>query len=352
VGTGPFIVTDYVSGSSITFEKNPNYWNNDPLFPENRLPYLDSVKALIIPDRSTYIAAFRAGKLDIAHFRWLEEVEPLRGVPGIVEVPFLDNSPWSVSLKTDDPALPTYDLNVRRALSLAVNRQEVLETLFKGEATLMPFPGRYPELMGIYTPFEELTEAAKYSYRYDPEEAKQLLAEAGYPNGFKIEILTDPGNQEMAAVIAGYWAQIGVEATLDQREASVRWSMQKAKTWKDAFANGRPDGLHISRMSDTIPGGIWNCSNLDDPEVNALMEKVRSVFHDTKLQHAALKEYAVKALVKVPWVMLPLEYRYNLHWDWVKNYNGAFNLDYQKYGRFTEFSWVDQDRKFELIGQR
>jgi len=352
VGTGPFIVTDYVSDSSITFERNPNYWNTDPLNAGNKLPYLDGAKSLIITDRSTYLAAFRAGKMDTAYFRWLDEVKPLRDVEGIVQTPFWDNSPWSVNLKMDDPALPTYDIDVRRALSLAVDRQTILDTIFEGEAVLEAYPGPYPELMGIFIPFDEMTPEAQYSYRYNPEEAKELLAKAGYPSGFDINILLDTGNEEMTSVIAAYWAEIGVNATLDVKEGSVRWSMQQAKTWTDAFANGRPDGLHISRMSDTIPGGVWNLSNMDDPKVNDEMANVRSLFHDTPAQHAALKDYAMAALETVSWVMLPLELRYNLHWDWVMDFNGAFNLDYQKYGRFTEFVWLDLDRKFELMGTR
>ena len=53
VGTGPYMLTDWVKGSAITYTKNPNYWGHDEKFPENRLPYLDEVKALIIPDPST-----------------------------------------------------------------------------------------------------------------------------------------------------------------------------------------------------------------------------------------------------------------------------------------------------------
>jgi peptide/nickel transport system substrate-binding protein len=65
VGTGPFMLTDYVSGSSITFARNPDYWMKDPLHPQNQLPYVDGVKLLIIPDTSTALSALRTGKLDV-----------------------------------------------------------------------------------------------------------------------------------------------------------------------------------------------------------------------------------------------------------------------------------------------
>jgi len=63
-GTGPFMLTDYVSGASATFVKNPNYWGTDPLHPENKLPYLDGVKVLFIQDNQTRLTAMRIGKID------------------------------------------------------------------------------------------------------------------------------------------------------------------------------------------------------------------------------------------------------------------------------------------------
>ena len=71
VGTGPFILTDYVPGSSIVLERNPNYWMKDPFQPENQLPYLDAVNWLLIPDTSTRMAAMRTAKVDwVQKFDW------------------------------------------------------------------------------------------------------------------------------------------------------------------------------------------------------------------------------------------------------------------------------------------
>ena len=64
VASGPWIITDYVVGSAITLEKNPNYWAHDPVHPENQIPYADTLKRLIIPDSSTRLSALRTGKID------------------------------------------------------------------------------------------------------------------------------------------------------------------------------------------------------------------------------------------------------------------------------------------------
>ena len=65
IGTGPFILKDFVSDSSATLIKNPDYWGYDERYPQNKIPYADSIKYLIIPDDAAALAAMRAGKIDI-----------------------------------------------------------------------------------------------------------------------------------------------------------------------------------------------------------------------------------------------------------------------------------------------
>jgi len=65
IGTGPFILKDFVSGSAATLVSNPNYWGYDERYPQNKLPYIDTLKVLIIPDQATALAALRTGKVDV-----------------------------------------------------------------------------------------------------------------------------------------------------------------------------------------------------------------------------------------------------------------------------------------------
>ena len=65
VGSGPFMVTDYSSGTATIYDKNPNYWNYDERFPKNKLPYIDTLKEIVIPDTPTAVAALRTGKIDM-----------------------------------------------------------------------------------------------------------------------------------------------------------------------------------------------------------------------------------------------------------------------------------------------
>ena len=95
VGTGPFMLTDYVEGSSVTFTKNPNYWGFDEKYPENRLPYVDEKTALIMREGATRLAALRSGKIDYVGFvtntqiNNIDQVESLaRTNPEIAQWPF------------------------------------------------------------------------------------------------------------------------------------------------------------------------------------------------------------------------------------------------------------------------
>ena len=91
-GTGPFMLVDYIKGSSWTVERNPNYWGNDPIHPENKLPYLDSVKCLIIPDTSTMMAALRTAKIDQLEVGWEEAGSLMKSNPELQRVKQLRGS--------------------------------------------------------------------------------------------------------------------------------------------------------------------------------------------------------------------------------------------------------------------
>ena len=107
VGTGPFMLTDYVEGSSITFIKNPDYWGFDEKYPENRLPYVDEVRALILNEQATRLAALRSGKIDYlgygsgSQIMSIDQVESLAKTnPEIALWPFFSGVSHLIYLKS------------------------------------------------------------------------------------------------------------------------------------------------------------------------------------------------------------------------------------------------------------
>ena len=101
VGTGPFELSDWTEGSSITYSKNPDYWGYDEKYPENRLPYVDTLRALIMPEVATQLAAMRTGKVDyvgvagVAQLRTVEQVESIQRTNPEVEL-------WPVRFRSDN----------------------------------------------------------------------------------------------------------------------------------------------------------------------------------------------------------------------------------------------------------
>ncbi|MDP6577425.1 MAG: ABC transporter substrate-binding protein, partial [Dehalococcoidales bacterium] len=186
VGTGPFMLEDYVGGSSVSYVKNPNYWGRDPFFPENKLPYLDGLKVLVIPDISTQQAALRTGKVDYL----TEDIDKeqrdqlLRSNPELQTKKFLGAAGGGINMRLDKPELPWHDVRVRRALAMAIDNVEIRDTLWAGEAEIHTYPiGPKPEGMYLYTPLEEMPRSVQELFEYHPDKAKELLAEAGYPDG-------------------------------------------------------------------------------------------------------------------------------------------------------------------------
>ncbi|HLB11947.1 MAG TPA: ABC transporter substrate-binding protein [Dehalococcoidia bacterium] len=185
IGTGAFILKEWKSKEGWKVDRNPNWWDVDQY--GNRLPYLDGIDYYLITDRAAYEAAFRTGKSDIWVPSRAEQVENMQKTnPDIVVSRIPPATPYSaVTLNFRLDKAPYNDDRVRRAMSMAVDRELVINTAFKGDAYFGPMTswlygggGQWPapaERLGPY-------------YKYNPEAAKKLMAEAGYSAGFKMPV--------------------------------------------------------------------------------------------------------------------------------------------------------------------
>ena len=205
VGTGPFMLTDYVEGSSVTFIKNPNYWGFDEKYPENRLPYVDELTALIMREEATRLAALRSGKIDYLgvvgnnQIKSIDQVESLaRTNPEIAQWPFVERSGYAFGVNVNNP--PFNDIRVRKAMQMALDLETINNTFFKGRADTTPHGQIGESHKGWFIPFDEWPEEVKQGYMYNPEGAEKLLDEAGYPRGadgirFKTSYFHHPNNE-------------------------------------------------------------------------------------------------------------------------------------------------------------
>jgi len=139
-GTGPFTVADYVPGNSQTYAKRPDYWDKERFGEaEFRLPFVDKVVYRIIKDDSTRVTAFRTGKLDIMEVVSWENMNTLtKAAPQIKSKQWTSFYGTMMVLRTDQK--PFDDIRVRRALNMAVDKQEIIKTFYNGNAELFAFP--------------------------------------------------------------------------------------------------------------------------------------------------------------------------------------------------------------------
>ena len=181
------MLTDWVEGSSITYEKNPDYWGFDEKYPENRLPYTDMIRTLVMPEESTFVAALRTRRLDFtgvlsgSSITSLDKAESLRRTnPEIVQWPHLNRSDNSHVFDVAQP--PFDDLRVRTAMQMALDLDTINNTYFKGLAVSTPYG--LLRVPGYHIPFAEWPEEVKKGYMYDPEGAEKLLDEGWIPARF------------------------------------------------------------------------------------------------------------------------------------------------------------------------
>jgi len=358
-GTGPFILTDYVDGSMATLKRNPNYWMKDPLIPENQLPYVDMVKMLIIEDQSTAQAALRTGKIDHVGgysngpLSWedaktMKQTNPdLKYVRNLVQ-------PATLSPRVDME--PFNDVRLRRALMMAIDQKEIGDTYYGGEYELIGAPSSpIPELMDTVTPFEELPQSVQEQFEYHPDKAKQLLAEAGYPNGLKGEIICYQASADLASLLKFYLAKVGVDLEISPKEYAVYSSIWGRKTHTaNQLILASWSGTFIPfKQLQTTTGNYWNYSCVSDAKADKYWEDIANVYFDEQARRALMKEANVYYLEQAWYILLPATYTYDFWQPWLKGYSGEFEMGYnQGWAVYPKYVWLDLDLKEKLTGSR
>ena len=205
VGTGPFQLIEFRANDRMRLKKNPTYR-------EKGLPYLDEMEIRLIKDASSRLAAIRSRSVD---YTWIIE-------PQLVQILLKEKkvqsgmAPYTGKLQIYfNCSKPPFDnVKVRQAMSLATDRGEIIRVTIMGKAALS---GAIPPAGGDFAlPVEKLS-----FYEYNPDRAKKLLAEAGYPNGLKAQMKVSaahPIDQYAAQVLQRQWKKVGVDINIVQQE--------------------------------------------------------------------------------------------------------------------------------------
>ena len=360
VGTGPFEMTDFVEGSSVTYTKNPDYWGYDEKYPENRLPYIDQLRYLILTEEATRLAALRTGKLDymgvnggvaITSVDVLESLQ--RTNPELVMWPHLFRSNNSFGMNVNNP--PFDDINVRKAMKMALDLETIYSTYYKGYGSTRPQGIIADDVKGWSTPFEEWPEEVKKVYTYDPAGAEALLDAAGYPRGadgtrFKT-VLTHLAVYDATFVelCAAYWGEIGIDVEVQVTPASEFGSIRSEGRFEmlsTEMAN-RPNP-HNAAPNRYYSNATWNSSNVKDPDFDAMYEAQLAA---TTLEEAQrLTREAYMYALERHWDIWGGEaQQWNVTQPWVMGYNGEFWLGMGQNDSFFARLWIDSELK-EAMG--
>ncbi|MFC2014778.1 ABC transporter substrate-binding protein [Chloroflexota bacterium] len=360
VGTGPFILIDVVPGSTYTYVRNSNYWGTDPigLGKGNQLPYLDGITQLIIPDTSTIHAALRTGKLDYASAGTLMNLQTaMVGAPQLIHGQRLGHGGLHIGMRIYDENLPVSDKRVRQALMMATDMYTLRDQLYQGDAEIRSWPNTdQREYKNIFLSLEEAPASVQELYTYNPEGAQKLLTEAGYPDGFKISVVS--GNSidqvDLLAVIKDMWAEVGVELVLEPKESTVFRSILSRGTWDEMILSGAAGaiGRYYSCNSFYTPS-YFNTSKVDDPFIAEKVVRFAELYN--AMDWVTLdKEYKelMPYVLEQAWVIpIPKAYSYAMWWPWVKNYHGESSIGYTNGSNWVKFIWVDQDLRKQMLGE-
>ncbi|HET9027384.1 MAG TPA: ABC transporter substrate-binding protein [Trueperaceae bacterium] len=329
VGTGPYRFVSWRRGVEVVLERNPDYWRGSP-----------QVEKLIfrpIVEDQARLAALEAGEVDLAVNLPPDDLPRLRANKNFTFAEQAGMHTWYVVFNVTKK--PFDDARVRQAMAFAVDRQAIVDAILGGTGVLAK--NFLPPVVWGYT--EDVAE-----YSFDPERAKALLAEAGYPNGFDVEFWvpeSGSGMQQsvaMGTVIQDYLSRVGVRVTIQQFEWGtyldrVIVPVENADAVPAMFEmswigdNGDPDNfLYILLSGDQFPNAGFNLGYYSNEQVDDLLRRARTSLNET--ERLALYTEA-QQLIMADMPVMPVDHetqtvvmRSNIH-GFVPHPTGVFRFE-------------------------
>ena len=335
VGSGPFQIKQVFGKERLVYEKNPNYFIPGA-------PIMDGMSYLVINDRQAIRAAYRAGLiqktgaqdvLSVAEMNSLAKSNP----ETVFEV--VDNNYGLYDLVMRLDKAPFSDVRVRRAMSMAIDRPGIIKDILESNASiLVPIP--WNEIFDTKPTLDQLP-----YYRYDQAAAKQLLKDAGYPNGFKFKV-----NYYPYAEVARYIApvldnlkQVGIEGELVPMDTTSFNTAYRGRTFDQAVLGfvvsaTSMDGYTYGSMNSK---GDTNFAFINDPDIDRLTVAQRSELDPVK-QKDIFRQIFAKEVDQVWRIPMPRVKRINYVSPKLHNY--AFSVptnQHQALAKNLEYVWVD-----------
>lgn len=307
MGTGPWVFKEWIPDQVIRFERNPNYY----LMGEDgqALPYMDGIDVVISPDATARIVDFLSGVTDMVQRVPNEEIDRLASEPNVVLAGPESMRHVGVYFTLTNP--PFDDKRVRQAISWAIDREEIAKVGLLDKARPAP-GGAFPEWFWAYTGVEVYT-------HQDLDKAKELLAEAGYPNGegFPEVVIKAPSSGPdlvtVAEMVAAYMQELGIDARGEGEEAGV-WREERKNGDLSIYVSGwfsspDPDEPYSAMFSSQ---SATNYFKYDNPKLDDLLSQARSV-SDKKKRIALYTQIESILMEDVPQAYVAITDLYDAH---------------------------------------
>lgn len=322
IGTGPFILSEYIPRTSATYVKNPDYF-------EKGKPYLDKMVLQIILDPVAQRTAARGGQLQMVQGDGLtpQEVDGfIRGAPDMTVFERDSTSGaaiYHLSMRVDKA--PFNDVRVRRALSMGFNRKAMSDAIWAGKATtLLPFAWQF-----AYDSFPDL---GPY-YKYDPEGAKALLAQAGVQPGTTWQMLIGkygPNVEPWVQLMQADFKKIGIELDLKSPDLATFAAQFRPVGQKPAYehlATGivftNPVDPALSMITNLRSDAVINTDQINDPKLDTLLNTLAAE-PDTQKQRPLLAKVWEYIADQAYWPAIPegpaLSYYHKSVQNFLSNY--------------------------------
>jgi peptide/nickel transport system substrate-binding protein len=330
--------------------KNPDYWKTTTIDgSEFQLPFVDRIEIPIIPDDSVQVSALRTGQLDYHQTVPFREWGSLAKTnPELLSARALTGSANVLVFNTQEEGSPVQNREVRRALMVGIDRAAI-DKIVDVEKPVHWWPGG-PDVSVSYTPLEDMPEETRLLYDYNPELAKKMLADAGYPDGFKLsmKILVGVEPAERASLIQAQWAKLGVDLVLETQEPVEYTAQRYALTYGDSRIDviqcQNPAHLYRWAHSD----GALNYSGFSNGRFDELTATGLGMIDDIEA-NTYFKEAAVVILNEAPIIPLDATIQSPYWWPWLKNYYGETNVqDAGNVAAFFAYMWIDKGLKKEM----
>jgi peptide/nickel transport system substrate-binding protein len=337
-GAGPYMVTDYVESERLNMDRNVNYYRTDENNNDAQLPYYDGRDMLILPDRVARRTAFISKQIHSYGAETIDEAESLEGEYDVYSV--RDPVFTFVSLTMNVTKPPWDDPRIRKAAMHAMNRQEYIDIVYKGDARangLVQWP------MGIYALSDEDLNDLQ---GYDPELSKQLIKDATGEDTIKIKVMF-PANSAIQEhdrhlpIFLQQMKEAGFEIEQDAQEFATWLTNYTNKEYDFSFSLNQvyetPEFVLDWQHTNGPAGSEIYSNGLQDPEIDAALERGKRITDPDEIvaEYHNLQRMVYEAGPAFLPLVSPVSR--TMYWDFVKDVPEGLSTA----GNYVNTMWLD-----------